>query len=715
MKSSQRSKPLILVVDDDPFMRLMEREALEQAGFAVEEAENGAQAVAACAALRPDLVITDVQMPEMDGFTACTLLRHQPGGGELPILILTGLDDAAAVAKAYDAGATDFSTKPVNGLLLGQRVRYLLRTSEMLQTLRKSQASLARAQRIARLGDWEWDAAARTFDISGEVAHLLGFPPGTRAIRLEDLLAVVHPDDQSRFTAALEHLPNEPSTQDFECRTIARSGTERIMRIRTEWVQDRADADPAVVGTIQDITDRKRAEERMHFLAYYDALTSLPNRRLFQDRLTQTVALARRQHTLGAVCLLSLNGFQRIHDTFGRAAADALLQTMSRRLASGLRASDSIGHGGDPEAAPTLSHFGSDEFSVLLAQLRAPQDAAIVAQRLLDALADPFPVGEQEVFLTTSMGISIFPAEGDDEDRLLKQAGAALRHAQQQPGSAYQFYSDQLNASAAARVALESALRKAIERREFLLHYQPQVNFRTGAIVGAEALIRWRRPGTGLVPPGEFIPLAEETGLIVPIGEWALQAACEQSRAWHALGLPPMRMAVNLSGVQFNHPGLANSVRRVLAETGMPAPLLELELTETIMMRDVQRTIDMLQAFKAMGVRLAMDDFGTGYSSLASLSRFPLDTLKVDRAFVKDIAGSVDAAALTSAIIAMAHILKLTVLAEGIETQGQWDVLLAQGCDEMQGYLFSKPLPADDFERLLLTRATEPLAAVAAR
>ncbi|MBM4124825.1 MAG: EAL domain-containing protein, partial [Nitrospira sp.] len=463
-----------------------------------------------------------------------------------------------------------------------------------------------------------------------------------------------------------------------------------------------ADGTPArMVGTVQDITDRKRTEEQIHRLAHYDGLTNLPNRRLFQDRLERALASTHRRQKLLAVLLLNLDQLKRVNDTFGPTGGDLVLRSLSERLLACIRQSDSVMPHSAEEGSVTVSRLGGDEFTILLTDIGSPQDSAKVARRILAALACPFPVGDQEVFLTGSLGISLAPSDGTDADSLLKNAGTAMNHAKKQGRNTYQFYAQDMNAAALQRLTMENALRKALGRDEFELYYQPQVDIRRWQIIGVEALIRWRHPDLGLVPPAQFIPLAEETGLIAPIGEWVLRTACTHHKAWLSAGLPPIRMSVNLSSLQFDQPDLCDIVQQILRNTAMPPECLDLELTEGILMRDAAATIKTLQRLKQLGLALAIDDFGTGYSSLSYLKRFPLDTLKIDRAFIRDVTNNADDAAITTAIIAMAHSLKLRVMAEGVETDAQLAFLREQGCDELQGYLVSKPIPAQDLPQFL--------------
>jgi diguanylate cyclase (GGDEF)-like protein/PAS domain S-box-containing protein len=430
---------------------------------------------------------------------------------------------------------------------------------------------------------------------------------------------------------------------------------------------------------------RKQAEERIRHLAHYDDLTGLANRSMFSQRVSNAIAKARRNGMQLAILFIDLDRFKNINDTLGHGAGDNVLKEVAERLHGCLRESDTVGR------------LGGDEFVVLLDEMPQSMHSAEVAQKILAAIARPFAFDTQEFHLTASIGISTYPADSEDLQSLLKNADVAMYRAKELGKNNFQFYSAQMNIHNLEHLEMESSLRRALERNEFVLHYQPKVDIRSGRIIGMEALVRWQHPTKGQIPPMQFIPLAEETGLIVPIGEWVLRTACAQNKSWQEQGLPPLCIAVNLSARQFTHKNLLQDVARVLNETGLDAAFLELEITESMVMHNPEHAIELLNKMKAMGISISIDDFGTGYSSLSYLKRFPIDSVKIDRSFIKDLPMDGDDAAITRAIIAMAHGLKLKVIAEGAETGEQLSFLRAHKCDEMQGYYFSKPLPEHEF------------------
>ncbi len=696
-----QATPKILVADDDPLARLFVKNALEPAGMDVAEAAGGKDALAKFEAIGADLVILDIMMPDMDGYLTCSRIRTLPRGKRVPILVLTGLDDAQSIGQAYQHGATDFITKPVNATVLCHHVRYMLRTNHVLHALIRSESRLELAQRIARIGNWDWNPKTNRFAMSNELCRLVGVRPQDFAGTFEAFLALVHEDDRPIVTAALEKLVKQHTPCDIDHRIVLPNGTDFVIHLQAEGMREEEMDDITVIGTAQDITERKQAERAIHQLAYYDSLTGLANRVLFKDRLSNALSYAARHHQHLATLFIDLDRFKIINDTLGHTVGDLLLTHVAERLSESVRQSDSVGRHADHEPMHALARLGGDEFTILLTALPQPEDAGRVARRILESLAHPFSIDGHEIFISASIGISIFPSDGSTVEALLKNADTAMYHAKEQGRNNCQYYSSGLNAAAAERLDLENELRRALEREEFVVFYQPKLNIHTRRILGAEALVRWKHPKRGLVPPGVFLNAAIDTGLIRSMDEWVLREACRQVRAWEKAGLPAITISANVSNSLFHGRTLPATVADALRDSGLNPAQLELELTESIAMRDVEASVTMLEGLRTMGVRLSIDDFGTGYSSLSYLQRFPLSRLKIDQSFVRDLLTNENNVKITRAIIAMAHSLNLSVLAEGVETEGQLAKLLEEGCDEVQGYLFSRPVCAEDFERLL--------------
>lgn len=684
---------VVLVVDDDLTMRLLMKEVLQQSGFQVVEAENGQLAVDLFDQIIPDIILMDVSMPVKDGFEACKEIRSFPCGSYLPILMVTGMDDMASVNRAYSAGATDFLVKPLNWVILGHRVRYMLRSARTLEKLRESQKS------NQALIDGLPDTIVR-MAINGTV---IDYKVGDDASLAMDRKEVLGQKLEKFLPPRLAKEMNGLVLDVF------RTGVTTTREFPVKFKKNKfiyegrlvKIGDYEVVCILRDITERRNSEERIHYLAYNDSLTTLPNRSFFNEWASNRLSYFRQASGHLSIFILDLDNFKQINDTLGHHIGDALLKSVSIRLKQAIDIVCDSQHDCGDECEVLLSRFGSDEFAVVFVHPRHEIPVAAIASELHKEFSHSVELLGHEIFITASIGSASFPGDGHDLHALVKNADTAMYYSKRQGQNHFCSYSSTMNARSMDRLTLENSLRKALSSNELLLHYQPQINFETGRIVGAEALIRWQHPKRGLIPPDGFIPIAEDTGLINSIGEWVLIEACQQMKKWIDAGYDIKRMAVNLSSIQFRQPDFMKNIRSIISKTGLPASYLELELTETSIMRNAERSISLLHEIRDDGLVLSVDDFGTGYSSLSYLKRFPIDALKIDRSFIKDIEHDSDDAAITCAIIAMAHNLNLKVIAEGVETEAQLKLLKEHQCDEGQGFLFGRPQLAEAFENLL--------------
>lgn len=695
--------PKILVVDDDPTTRMLAARFLGAAGFEIHGAEDGEVALNMLSEVNPDLLLLDVEMPQLDGFDTCTQLRDIPEHAKTPILMVTGLEDTQSIEKAYAVGATDFTTKPLNWTILPHRLRYLLRSSAAMnelaatnKELATTKTSLVTAQRIARIGSWEWQIESDHMMWSEHLFALLGLEPDSVAPSLDVFLNCLHSGDRDRVATWLTDVRNDTVTQHADYRILMPDGSERHIQHLIEVVSDTANGARILYATLQDVTEKRRTEQKIHQLAYSDSLTSLPNREAFRERLHQALSLAQRHQRTSAILFLDLDDFKRVNDTLGHTVGDLLLQAVAQRLLTSVRDCDVVTHGTVDDLQHTVARLGGDEFTILLADIDRGESAATVAQRVLDALSETFHIATHEVFISPSIGVALFPQDGDDAETLLKNADVAMYAAKRSGKNLYRFFDDSLNESTIKRLKIDTLLRKALGRGELSLHYQPQMDLSSGDVVGVEALIRWHNPEFGSVSPEEFIPLAEENGQIVPIGEWVLNTACAQARRWIDEGFPLSRVAVNISVIQFVRPDFTDVVAKALAASGLAPAALELEITESLLAKDVSGAVRTLRALKDIGVQLSIDDFGTGYSSLSQLKHFPIDRLKIDRSFVRDVISDHNDAAITLAVIGMAQTMNLDVVAEGVETEAQMRFLETNRCNEVQGFHLSRPLPAKE-------------------
>lgn len=697
---ANRKDDLILVVDDDPTLRMLVRATLEKAGFQVEDAEDGETALLKFIKYKPAVILMDVEMPKLNGYDACRRIREDAVGAHVPILMVTGLEDIDSINRAYSAGATDFLPKPINWALLSHRVRYVLRASRTYEELRNSEAknnALLNAMPDT-LFVIRRDGTIVNY-LAGNKEATMPEPRGDQ-LQISDYL----PDDiASEWSKLIQSVVKEgqPQRYEFSLGDAAEKNHYELQMV--PYLND------LTLAIIREITDRKRAEERVHRLAYFDTLTGLPNRQLFQQQLAVAIKRAKEKDLKVAALYVDLDNFKRINDTLGHSFGDVVLKTIARRLDECIRADDCIMRPDFDEENVRLARLGGDEFVAILQDIECEADVAAVADRIRSELTRPVKHLGHEFVVTSSIGVSLYPDDGGDIDTLMKNADVAMYQAKDAGRNSVRFYSGTMSLRSLERLQLENSLRYALQRNELSLHYQPQIDLKTKRMIGVEALLRWEHPVHGSVSPSRFIPLAEECGLITPLGEWVLAAACHQTKAWHDKYERELDIAVNLSSQQFFSSDVASVVLKTIYEAGLTPKSMHLELTETILMNDVEETIITLNKLRDAGVSLAMDDFGKGYSSLSYLKRLPLDTLKIDKSFVIDLENNRDDAAICAAIISMAHNLDLKVIAEGVETREQLQYLEEHGCDQVQGYLISKPLSAEDLEERFLKNILEKM------
>jgi predicted signal transduction protein with EAL and GGDEF domain/FixJ family two-component response regulator len=695
----------VLVADDDATLREIAAAMLREAGFAVQTVDSGDAAVAACALRLPDIALLDVEMPDGNGYQACTNIRSLPGGADLPIVMVTGCDDTPSIDQAYEVGATDFVVKPVNWALLAHRIRYVLRGARTIVDLRFSEQKNTALLRAIPDGIFlvtDQGVIEHCFSPAAGLAVLAN--GGFESMRFRDLIppaARVHALDCLETTlrgeaAAFEfsvELESE-SHRHFECRYLPNSGRQ-------------------VLAIVRDVTARKEAQARIHRLAYFDGLTGLPNREWSREYLAQSLNEARQLNRSLALLYVDLDQFKRINDTLGHETGDALLCQVAKRLQDGL---DLDGDGDEPFVPPNLgaavrdgacrargrlARVGGDEFIVVLTGRTDAAQAQWTAREILSILSAPFQQESYELVVTPSIGIAMYPEHGHDAQSLLKNADSAMYEAKANGRNQLRVYDSTMNVRALKRLSLEMELRRAVEESKLEVYYQPKYQARSLKLLGGEALLRWFHPERGQIPTADFIAVAEETGLIGDIGRWALQRVCRDLGKWRSEGLELPSIAINVSGRDFMYPDALLRLGDTVIQAGLSPSLFELELTEGVLMRDAEAGRRSLLTLKEFGFALAIDDFGTGYCSLNYLKRFPLDTLKIDRSFVADITDDPDDAAIVRAIIALGHSLDLKIVAEGVTTQAQLRFLRAESCDAIQGFLMSPAVPAAIFGDLL--------------
>ena len=664
--------------------------ALEKAGFDVTVACDGAEAVRLFEKAPADMVMLDVEMPGMNGYQVCLYLREKIGD-ELPIMMVTGMDDMQSINHAFEAGATDFIAKPINWNLIAYRILYLRRGYLNMLALKIANA---RSKAI-------FSAIPDTMFIlsdKGMVIDICSHPDNTPWLitGAENTLSRSLPEEiVNLYQGAADRARNHGTVELFEYPL-------KLAGEKTRYYENRIVViDPQeTLCLVRDITERKDSESKIFHLAYFDNLTGLPNRQSFMERLEGEIKRARYTGNKLAVLFLDLDGFKSINDTMGHNTGDIVLQWAAERLQSSTRPSDFVSRSNADQSEVKLARLGGDEFTVVIPNLSRAEDALILAHRIRETMRRPFHLESRDVVLTASIGIALYPDDGADAETLLKHADTAMYHAKNEGRDNCQFYNINLTSQAEKRMHLENDLRNALQQNEFYLVYQPQLDVIKESFLSAEALIRWQRPKQGLIAPADFIPLAEENGLIIPIGEWVLRTACTEAARWHQNG-QSLQVAVNLSPLQIKNPDFVQNVLGVLSETGFPPDKLVLEITEGALMEHSENTLATLLALREHHIQIALDDFGTGYSSMNYLKRLPINHIKVDQSFVHGLQDNKENLAIVRAIISLAKNLGFSVTAEGIESLHQAQILKYFGCETLQGYYFSEPVTIQ--EMLALT------------
>ena len=664
--------------------------ALEKAGFDVTVACDGAEAVRLFEKAPADMVMLDVEMPGMNGYQVCSYLREKIGD-ELPIMMVTGMDDMQSINHAFEAGATDFIAKPINWNLIAYRILYLRRGYLNMLALKIANA---RSKAI-------FSAIPDTMFIlsdKGIVIDICSHPDNTPWLitGAENTLSRSLPEEiVNLYQGAADRARNHGTVELFEYPL-------KLAGEKTRYYENRIVViDPQeTLCLVRDITERKDSESKIFHLAYFDNLTGLPNRQSFMERLEGEIKRARYTGNKLAVLFLDLDGFKSINDTMGHNTGDIVLQWAAERLQSSTRPSDFVSRSNADQSEVKLARLGGDEFTVVIPNLSRAEDALILAHRIRETMRRPFHLESRDVVLTASIGIALYPDDGADAETLLKHADTAMYHAKNEGRDNCQFYNINLTSQAEKRMHLENDLRNALQQNEFYLMYQPQLDVIKESFLSAEALIRWQHPKQGLIAPADFIPLAEENGLIIPIGEWVLRTACTEAARWHQNG-QSLQVAVNLSPLQIKNPDFVQNVLDVLSETGFPPDKLVLEITEGALMEHSENTLTTLLALREHHIQIALDDFGTGYSSMNYLKRLPINHIKVDQSFVRGLQDNKENLAIVRAIISLAKNLGFSVTAEGIESLHQAQILKYFGCETLQGYYFSEPVTIQ--EMLALT------------
>ncbi len=684
LSTTAQSKPIspkgprVLIADDDPAIRLTLRETLLASGYLVDECESGAEALQAAKRQRPDVILLDAIMPGMDGFETCQRLHEDPRLCHVPIMMITGLNDVGSINRAYASGAMSFTTKPINLLVLTEDLRFLLRTSSNAAQLRAAKSRLEAAQRLSRIGYWRWEIDSDKFQCSAQIEEIFGLAAGAIGNSKNRFFNAVREQDRDSVIRSFQQAVTG-EVKSIEYSVLSENGQELLVRQEVEVNFDHS-GERVAFGAVQDISAQRAAEGKIRKLAYYDSLTSLASRSYFMQRIDEMVKASRRRNEAFTLFFMDLDGFKDVNDSMGHDVGDHLLTEISRRLRVVFRETDFI------------ARLGGDEFCVLMDNLSDHMETIQIAQRCLQAIGEPLELGMRKVRPRASIGIARYPEDGDNPQALIKAADSAMYLAKRNGKHRFEYFSQGMTQEAEKRLTLVAELREAVEQKQFLLWYQPIIETRSGRVKGVEALVRWQHPVRGLVQPNEFISAIERMGLICELGEWVLQQACAQAAVW-SRSLGQLDVTVNTSPEQFLAPNFVQLVKQVVADSGISPASLILEVTESAF-QGSQEVLDAITDLRRSGIRFAIDDFGTGYSSLGSIHKLPVDFLKIDRLFLREVLARPRDAIMLGSIMSMAHALDLQVVAEGIEEPGQVQIMESLGCDFLQGFCFSKPVAA---------------------
>lgn len=705
--ASSSNKLKALLADDDAGIQLTLGALLEQKGYVVTIVDNGLKAVEALSSIEFNIVLLDIRMPQMDGFEACKSIRELETGKNLPILMLTGQDDTESIKKAFEVGATDFVAKPINHVLLGFRIDYILRASNIAEELRKAQQRSNNAQRIANLGHIEWNLASEIVHCSRGIREILLLPDQATFTRFDHFNDCVHPDDKARVKSAIYQSLLTGDALNLEHRVVRPDGSVRFVLQISEHRLDPKTPDRMVV-TLQDITDRIDTEKRIHALAYYDDLTGLPNRSLLIQHLDRILKSASRYESTTAVIVFGVDKFDRVVEGLDHDSAENLIRMIAERVKTSCRESDllsrkSFGKHGEENIGyqQLTAKMKNDEYVIVLSDISSLQAASVFLQRLMEQFKKAFRIKDRKIYVTTTAGVSLAPIDGNSTNQLIKYAEIAKGFTNKDGSGGYRYFKQELNDQVTRNFSLANDLRNALKQETLEVHYQPKVSLLEDNLVGVEALCRWNHPTMGVIPPTEFIEIAEEEGLIGELGSWVLKTACNQILEWKKDLNCKFSVSVNISPRQLLDEQAMKRIVEFISDSPINNQLVDFELTESTLLANFEASLSVLNQFIKMGCGLAIDDFGTGYSSLSYLGKLPAKTLKIDKSFIRSIDSNKQYTAIVSGIIKLAHRLGMTVIAEGVETEVQKAILAQEHCDEIQGSLISLPLPPEDFTRWL--------------